>query len=782
MVSRVLRRKLIRDIRRQWAQFTAVMVVIAIGAAVFVAASDAYRNLGDSFTRAYAAQRLPDVVLTGPDAAGAAGEASGLPGRPLVTSRLQVDTATRVAGHTLLGRVISVPAGRQPQVSELALRSGRLPEPGEVFVEQHLADHFHLRPGDSLELHGTAGWVTATVSGTGLSTEYLWPARSRQETMTTPEQFGVLFAPTAQVAALSSAPEQQVAIYARDRTRAPELVAAATDLARTRDLAAVTRPDQPSYSALQQDVQSFGQFAKLLPALFLAAAMLGAFILLSRLVTAQRAVIGTLTANGVSPQALRRHYLGYGLAAGLGGALPGLVAGWFLGAWMTNLYTTALGLPLRVASLHPDVLALAALAGIAASGLAAWGPARAAARVQPAEAMRTAPPGRGRRSVLEKVVPPVRHVPARWRMVPRGVTRNPRRAGFTISGVAISLTLVLVFAGLRDTVNAVLDRQFTTIDLSDGQLYALPGAATSLAREARAVPGVGAVETFSRDQVTLSSGRFLYQTLLIGLPSTTTLHHFIGTDGRDVVLPSSGGVLLSAGMKRMLHVSTGDPVSITIAADGTTLTEPVAGFVDEPLTAVAYISLPHLDARLGRADATGALIALRPGVDRDAIGQRLAGLPGAAAYMDNANVEATMRDAFSLMDRLVAVMLAFAVVMAAAVLFNAMSANVAERAVELGTLEAAGLSGRILSRLVAAENLLLTAVGIPLGLFAGTALARWFMASYTTEGYQWALRLQGSTIVVVTLGVLGASVLSQLPVLRSIRHVDIARIVRERSL
>jgi putative ABC transport system permease protein len=61
-------------------------------------------------------------------------------------------------------------------------------------------------------------------------------------------------------------------------------------------------------------------------------------------------------------------------------------------------------------------------------------------------------------------------------------------------------------------------------------------------------------------------------------------------------------------------------------------------------------------------------------------------------------------------------------------------------------------------------------------------LARWFMATYTTEGYQWALRMQPSTLLVVTVGILGASILSQLPVVRTMRHIDITRIVRERSL
>ena len=74
MVNGVLSRKLRRDVWRQRTQFLAVVVVVAIGIAVFVAASDAYRNLKDSFATAYASQRLPDVVLSGPNVGTVAGD------------------------------------------------------------------------------------------------------------------------------------------------------------------------------------------------------------------------------------------------------------------------------------------------------------------------------------------------------------------------------------------------------------------------------------------------------------------------------------------------------------------------------------------------------------------------------------------------------------------------------------------------------------------------------------------------------------------------------------
>lgn len=780
-MSSVLLRKLRRDLWRQRGQFAAVVVVLAIGVTVFIAATDAYRNLRDSFDEAYARQRLPDVVLAGPGAGQLADRVLALPGDPVVQARSQADVGGRIGDHTLLVRVVGVPDGGQPAVASLAVRSGRLPGPGEVLVEQHLADHFALAPGDTVDLQGTQGWRTVTVSGTGLSTEYFWPARSQQEIMTTAEQFGVVFAPDATVHGLGGTTQDQLAVYARDRDGAGALVPAARDLAATAGVVATAREDQPSYTALDQDVRAFGEFARFLPALFLVAGTVGAFILLSRLVHAQRAVIGTLAANGVAARTLRRHYLGYGLAAGVLAVLPGIAGGYWLGAWFTTLYTDALGLPLSVTSLHVQSLVIGAGAGLLAAALAAWAPARAAARVAPAEAMRVAPAGHGRRSLVERVVPPVRRLPARWRMVVRGLGRNRRRTLFTVVGVALPLSLVMVFAGLRDTVGEVLDRQFTQVELADGQLYAAPDGAARAIAAARADEAVAVVEPFARTQAALTVGDRRYDTLLIALPVEVSLHRFLGRDGATLTLSDDGGLLLGEGLRRLLDVDVGDRVVVALP-DGTRLTERVAGFADEPMTPVAYTSLAHLDAVAGRPTTNGALVGLTAGADREDAAHRLGALPGAAAYFDNAQAEAQMRSTFDLMDVLLAVMLAFAVVMAGALLFNAMSANLSERTVELGTLNAAGIGRGTLARLVATENLLLSLAATPVGLVAGYYLARWFMASYESEGYRWGLRLDPWTVVVVTAGVLVAAALSQLPALRSLRHIDIARIVRERSL
>ena len=120
--------------------------------------------------------------------------------------------------------------------------------------------------------------------------------------------------------------------------------------------------------------------------------------------------------------------------------------------------------------------------------------------------------------------------------------------------------------------------------------------------------------------------------------------------------------------------------------------------------------------------------------------------------------------------------------MAAALLYSAMSANVSERTGELVTLQAAGMGAHLLGRLVATENMMLAVIGLPGGLIAGALLAEWFLSTYVTEGYRWHLVMRTATPVFVAVAVLVAGLLAQIPAFRVIGRMDLAKVLRERSL
>jgi putative ABC transport system permease protein len=776
----ILGRKRWRDLRRQWAQVAAVALTIGLGLAGFVAARDAYLDLRGSLDHVYSQLRFADLTVTGGDPATITDGLQTLPGRPLTSTRVQTDVPLRIGPAKLLARVVSLPAdGSQPPVDRLEVQTGALDTSG-IAVEHHLAAHYGLRPGDRLTFATAGGWREYRVSAVVTSPQYLWPARSPQEILTDPAQFGVVFAAEPLVRQIAGASVvAQVAWYAQDRDQSAALVRAGQALAGRAGATEVTdRAHQGSARALSDDVNQMSDYAVLFPLLFLSAAALGAYILLSRLVAAQRVVIGTLRACGVPAGRLRRHYLGYGLAAGAGGAVLGVALGVPLGVFFAGSYADALGLPFHVTSLHPATVGWAVLAGVAAAAAAAWLPARAAARLHPGEAMRPTPTlGAGRRSLAERLVPGGR-LPARWAMVLRGPGRNPGRTLLTLAGVVLALSLVIVPVGLWDTLGSQLARQFTTVQREDLQLYAQPGTLTGLLTTVRADPAVTAAEPFARTDVTIAAAGRTHTTLLYAYQPSTSMHGF------PTGLPARG-LLVPATLRDTMHLRTGDPVTLTLPAAGSH-TATVAGFVDEPMGAIAYTTLAQYADWTGtptpQAAASAIALRLRDGTDRAALVTRYAQRPEVAAATDIRALQTSMTDAFSLYNTLVVLMGVIGAAMAGALLYTTASANITERYVELGSLRAAGMGAGMLARLAAAENLLLALAATIPGVLAGWLLARAFMAAYTNDQMRMSLHLRPLTLPVVAVLVLGVAAVAQLPALRGIRRTDIARVVRERSI
>ena len=588
---RILRRKLRRDLRRQRAQFGAVALTVTLGVALFGATFEAYRGLRSSYQAAFVRYRFANVVIDGGSTSRLAAVARATPGVAAVSARVQADVPVQIGSAKLLGRIVGMPAGTQPAVDRVQVKQGhylQLATPGGVLVEEHTAKHFHLQPGGHLILSGPAGPVQVSIVGVASSPEYYWPALSRQQILVAADDFAVLFVPQALAQRLSGArATNQVLIYFDHGREDPAHAARLEREAYAAGAAAVTtQAEQPSNNALQEDVNGFGELAVMFPLLFLIAAATASSVVLSRMVAVQRPIIGMLRAAGLSRGGVLRHYLAFGALTGLAGGVAGALIGVPLAGQLTDLYTRSLSIPVSVTRLSPWTPLLGIAFGLLAGLAAAGAPALAAARIPPAEAMRRfAPPRPGHISVLERLIPPLRGLPARWTLILRGVERNPRRSASTALGVILALTLVLVSWGMIDTVQILANRQFKEVERQDAQIYFNGPITPATLHELRSAPGVSQVEPAAEQPVVISHGAAHYPTSLLALEPGTRMHGFQGAP-----LPRDG-ILTGAALRTGLSLSPGTQVRITAPGAGLTLTAPVRGFVNEPLGTYAYMSL-----------------------------------------------------------------------------------------------------------------------------------------------------------------------------------------------
>lgn len=778
---RVLTRKILRDMRRRTAQVAAITATVFLGVLLFIASYDSFRNLETSYQSTYHRLHFADFTATGGNCAGMAAAVADVPGVARVGTRTQADVPFSIGETKLLGRIVGLPRPTDPGINEIQLTAGTAPDPArtdQVVVEQHAADTFGLRPGSRLGIFDGATWQRVTVSGLARSAEYLWPARNRQEVLGDPHSFAVAFAAQPVAAALAGQPDPNQALV--------EMSGAATES--DRDLVASTlrdagaidlvpRSEQASNATLHEDLDGFSELAVGFPALFLAAAAVAEYVLITRLVQTERPIIGTLLAMGARRRTVVGHYVSYGVGIAALGASLGVLGGFVLTSAITSAYTSAIGIPDTVVEHRIGTAVLGFALGFLTGLVAGLAPAIAAAHIAPAEAMR----GDGAHA---RPAGPFSRLSARWHRLPvvarmalRSLTRGRRRTLATMIGTVLSLVLILASVGMLTSMRNVIGIQFDQIERADATVYLAPGTADPAAR-LRALPGVAAAEPTSTTPVTVSAGEHSYATTLNGLVPDTTMRGLRTPEGDLRSLPDDG-VLVGVPLAHRLGVGAGDILTITPAL-GAPRQERIAGFLDEPLGTFVYADTAET-ARIGGIGLHGFLIRFGSDADPDALRAEITSMPGVLAYTDTSALQDQIDQFLRLFWVFVIVMLALGAVLACTVIYVTMTVNLAERTTELATLRAAGVPVRRLTAALAAENLAATLLAVPVGLLAGVCAAWAFLRSFNSDMFTLHLYIGWLPLCLAVAAVLGAAALSQLPAARLVDRIDIARVVRERA-
>ncbi len=774
-------RKALRDLSARRGQFAAVIATTFLGVALFGASFDAYRNLVDSYDALFQRTHFADLMVSGGDLQRYVTQARTTPGVADVVERNVVDSYARVGDHRFIVRMVGMPAGRQPAIDQVIVLRGGYLDPARttgVLLDQHLAAYYHLGPGDSLQVRTPFGWTTLPVVGVAASSEYLWPARSRQDVLTLPQDFGVIYVPQAPLQLLSAGQGRQALATVAPGADRTAVVGELERLAHAAGATTVmTRADQPSNAALHEDIAGFGEMALMFPILFLGAAAFTAFVIISRLVHSQRSLIGTLRANGVRRRAILLHHLSLGVVPAAVGGLLGAVAGEGLAIVISRLYTGALKIPMTVIHPHPWVALAGLLMALVAVAIAALAPALDAARVAPSEAMRgVRPAGGGGPGLLERLLPPLRRAPAVVKLVVRGATRNPGRSLTTVAGVVLALVLVMVSLGMLDTTKLLLQRQFHQVQRNDAAVYVSGAADGALQQQVAAIPGVRAVEPALQARAVIVAPGGSYDTALTAFRPDTTMHAFLRSGGGTLALPQDG-VLLGSALRGTLHLAVGDAVTVELPDLHRSLHTKVAGFVDEPLGTFAYARLSLLAGQ----QPNQLLVRYASGADPTTVQRAIEDIGRVVAVIGTRNLMQAADQLMGLFYVIIGAMLVFGAALAFALIFSTMTVSISERRGELANLRAAGVRQRQIARIVTGENLTLVLLGIVPGLAIAYAVAAVFMDSFSSDMFRFDLHVAPLTWLVAVASVVLAALASQVPALRSVARMDLAATVRERG-
>lgn len=789
LLDRKLQRKTVRDIRTSAGLFVAVTAVIFLGVTLFGATFTGYQNLKNSYDYSYEVLNFADFtarVLEAPEEV--EGELESIAGVESVSARANVDMAVVLPGEEgkrVLARVISLPSDHRPEVNDVKVEDGSYFEAGAdsvVLVEKSFAEHHELEPGDSLLLREGDREVGFGIAGIVTSPEYIWPAKSRQEILVSAESFGVIFVPEEALPAILGGPlVNEFAVTVEEGADREEVIASTkTVLGPYVIMDLVPSEDQPSNTAIKMDLEEMGEFAEVFPLLFLIVGALATYIFLNRIVHNQRSQIGLMRAIGYSRRQVLRHYLGYALVIGVVGAIAGTVVGYLLSEVVTRFYVGILGLPYTQVQVHWLAIEAGMLLGIIPCAIAGLIPAYAASRLIPAEAMRTPAPAAGRRLLLERIFPFLRRLSFLWKIPLRNVFRNRRRSLYTVIGVALGISLILVSAAFIDSIGYFLHLQFGQIQRYDAMVNFSPTQPqpASVADEVETWDEVERAEPILQVPVRLLRGDAAYSTMMVGLSPDSELYGLYTMSGDEVAVDDQG-ILLGSALEGTLDTHVGDVITVASPYDVRQVV--VSGFVQQPMGSFAFIGLDWAQEFLGGEPVVSGLMLDVSAGGLDSIREQAYALPGTASVELTEESNDRVVEMMSFIRNMMWIMLAFGALLALAIVFTTVTVNILERRREIATMRTLGQTKGRIASMITVENLLLGLIGVIPGLPLGYLLAVYMFRLFQTDAMTFYLKVSPPTYVWTAALVMAIMLISQVPSIRSVNRLELARVIKEQS-
>lgn len=786
---RALDRKLVRDLTGMRGQVVTIALVIASAITIFVATMGAYQSLLGARADYYRDARFADIFASlkrAPDALEP--QLAALPGIGQLETRLVEDVTIDLPGVAvpISGRMIALPAHGEAKLDRLYLRRGRRPAPNtpdEVLANEAFAEANGLHPGSHISAILNGKYQDLRITGIVLSPEYVFASRAG-EPLPDNKRFGIFWMgheAMAKAFDLDGAFNDIVATLA-PRASEPAVLAGLDRLLEPYGgLVAYGRYDHPSNRYLNDEIAQQAVMATTIPVIFLAVAGFLLNVVLGRLIRTQREQTAALKALGYGNPAIAVHYLSFVIAIVLVGSVLGLAGGVVLGRWMTGNYTMFFRFPVLDFRLPPWVPLAGAGISLVAGVSGAVSAVASVVRLAPAEAMRPPAPITYRQGLFARLGW-IAVLPARRRMMLRGITGRPLRTAMTALGIAFAVSIVTLSFFWQDAIDYMIAVQFTAADRSDATVTFTGPVRARGWREVAGLPGVISAEGYRSVPVRLRVGPRSYRTAISGIPDGAQLRQLLDRKLALITVPPDG-LLLSRRLSVRLSVLPGDAVTVEVLeADRPVRQVPVVALVDDIIGLNAYMNLGALN-RLMREGATINAVAVA--VDSRHAGElyrRLKSVPKVETVSIKRLTLQTFHETVALLVLVMsAVFAGFSVVIAVGVVYNNARIALQERAWELASLRVLGFTRAEVSQMLLAEIAVEVALAIPIGLVLGYWLVRLLIAWHETELYEIPAIITSRTYAIAAVIVVVSATLSALAVRRRIDTLDLVAVLKTRE-
>lgn len=495
------------------------------------------------------------------------------------------------------------------------------------------------------------------------------------------------------------------------------------------------RLDNTSYKELINASDNLKKIGNIFPIIFFAISVLVSLISMMRMIEEDRVENGTLKSLGYNSFHITLKYVIYSLLATTIGSSVGAIFGsYMIPSVIWNIYTKIFFIPKFIYLLKSDYNAL----GLWICILCICGTSVIVCiknlREVPANLMRPKAPKSGKKILLERINFIWKKLKFSDKITIRNIFRYKSRVITTVLGIAGCTSLILAGFGLKDSIKDVTDFQFNNIIKYDKLL--MTNESINQIDIEKELLNDDKVENFTN--VNTQNIKVLFndeeQEVTMITPddfnSISKSISLIDLKTNNIIDNiSDNSCIISEKTAKLLDIDVGDKISL-LDNDNNKYDIKVSYIIKNYINQYLYINKNTYNNLFNNYKINSVLISLK---DKDKnskeFDKKYISNGYALTIVDNDDMKNSMNDMLGSIDSIVAILIIAAASLAFVVLYNLSNINISERKREIATLKVLGFYPSEVDKYINRETVLLTILGIVIGLLFGSYLSHFIIST-----------------------------------------------------
>lgn len=497
------------------------------------------------------------------------------------------------------------------------------------------------------------------------------------------------------------------------------------------------RTNNDSYKEVINASDNLSKLGNIFPLIFFSVAILISLISMLRMIEEDRTENGTLKSLGYNNLEITLKYIIYSLLATITGSILGIIIGSFLipnVVW--KIYTKLFYIPEFIYSFSN----ISNFIGFCICTLCICGTTIFVSihnlKDVPATLMRPKSPKSGKKIILEKIKFIWKKLKFSNKITIRNIFRYKTRVFTTIFGITGCTALILSGFGLKDSIKDITNYQFNNIFKYDKILMINQNTNYDLLKKellnesivknyvSTNIQNVKVANKDKEKEVTIiTPDKFeeLNKAIsLINIENTKEIQ----------TIPKDDTCIISEKTSKLLNVKVGDEITILNSYNDEYKIK-VSYIVKNYINQYLYITKNTYNNIFGNYKINSFLINLNV-IDKDkssSFDNKYITSSYATTIVNNEEIKNNMNDMLSSTNSIVAILIIAAATLAFVVLYNLSNINISERKREIATLKVLGFYPNEVDKYINKETIILTIIGISMGLFLGSYLSHFIIST-----------------------------------------------------